>query len=148
MTRPGQGCRPAVNGRLFCFTSPPWGCAGIISLFESGRLDCDKIIRGFLFMSCTKQTIIDSISEKMQISAQESRKVVEDLLEIMKSTLVSGENVMCSGFGTFCVKGKSPRKGRNPATGDAMTLAGRRVVTFKCSGKLRDKINNGGKFSA
>ncbi|MFH1155563.1 MAG: integration host factor subunit alpha [Pseudomonadota bacterium] len=92
-------------------------------------------------MSCTKQTIIDSISEKLQISANESKNVVEDLLEIIKSTLASGENVMCSGFGTFCVKEKSPRKGRNPATGVATILPGRRVVTFKCSGKLRKKIN-------
>ncbi|MBC2710312.1 MAG: integration host factor subunit alpha [Desulfosarcina sp.] len=63
------------------------------------------------------------------------------LLEIIKSSLSAGENVLVSGFGKFCVKEKKKRKGRNPATGDEMMLDDRRVVTFKCSGKLRDKIN-------
>jgi integration host factor subunit alpha len=55
--------------------------------------------------------------------------------------LEPGEDVLISGFGKFCVKEKKERKGRNPATGDAMMLAPRKVVTFKCSGKLRDRIN-------
>jgi integration host factor subunit alpha len=59
----------------------------------------------------------------------------------MKSTLASGEDVLISGFGKFCVKNKRERRGRNPATGEDMILAPRRVVTFRCSGKLRDKIN-------
>jgi len=59
----------------------------------------------------------------------------------MKSTLASGEDVMISGFGKFQVNEKAPRKGRNPATGKNMILNGRRVVTFKCAGKLRDKLN-------
>jgi integration host factor subunit alpha len=59
----------------------------------------------------------------------------------MKRTLAVGEDVLVSGFGKFCVKEKAERRGRNPATGDAMMLRPRRVVTFKCSGKLRDKIN-------
>jgi integration host factor subunit alpha len=66
---------------------------------------------------------------------------VETLLEIIKSSLSTGENVLVSGFGKFCVKEKKQRKGRNPATGDEMMLDERRVVTFKCSGKLREKIN-------
>ena len=60
---------------------------------------------------------------------------------ITKSTLTSGEDLMISGFGKFQVNEKKPRKGRNPATGDSMTLDKRRVVTFKIAGKLRDKIN-------
>ena len=63
------------------------------------------------------------------------------LLEIMKQKLESGGDILISGFGKFCVKEKRERKGRNPATGDGMMLEPRRVVTFKCSGKLRDKIN-------
>ena len=63
------------------------------------------------------------------------------MLEIMKRTLESGEDVLVSGFGKFCVKEKRERRGRNPATGKEMVLAPRRVVTFKCSGRLRDKIN-------
>jgi integration host factor subunit alpha len=63
------------------------------------------------------------------------------LIEIVKSSLASGEDVLVSGFGKFCVKDKSERKGRNPATGEDAILPARRVVTFKCSGKLRDKVN-------
>jgi len=59
----------------------------------------------------------------------------------MKTTLVSGKDIMISGFGKFCVNKKAPRKGRNPATGQEMMLDKRRVVTFKCAGKLRDRIN-------
>jgi integration host factor subunit alpha len=59
----------------------------------------------------------------------------------MKSTLSSGEDVMISGLGKFCVKDKAARKGRNPSTEKEMMLEPRRVVTFKCSGKLRDKVN-------
>jgi len=59
----------------------------------------------------------------------------------MKSTLASGEDVMISGLGKFCVKDKAARKGRNPSTEQEMILSPRRVVTFKCSGKLRDKVN-------
>ncbi len=59
----------------------------------------------------------------------------------MKETLASGEDVLISGFGKFCVKEKTERKGRNPATGEDMMLAPRKVVTFKCSGKLRERVN-------
>ena len=62
------------------------------------------------------------------------------MLEIIKSKIASGEDVLISGFGKFCVKEKHERKGRNPATGEAMMLEARKVVTFKCSGRLRDKI--------
>ncbi len=56
-------------------------------------------------------------------------------------TLESGEDILISGFGKLCVKEKKERKGRNPATGKGLMLGARRVVTFKCSGLLRDKIN-------
>ena len=67
--------------------------------------------------------------------------MVKIILELIKSRLESGEDVLISGFGKFCVKEKGERKGRNPATGEDLMLPPRRVVTFKCSGKLRDKIN-------
>ena len=66
---------------------------------------------------------------------------VESLLEIIKHTLANGEDVLVSGFGKFCVKSKRARRGRNPATGSNLTLRERKVVTFKCSGKLRNSIN-------
>ncbi len=62
----------------------------------------------------------------------------------MKQTLASGDDVLISGFGKFCVKEKSERKGRNPSTGGDMMLAPRKVVTFRCSGKLRDRVNGAG----
>ena len=73
----------------------------------------------------------------------QSVEITETLLEIIKATLESGEDVLVSGFGKFCVKDKSARKGRNPATGEDAILPARRVVTFKCSGKLREKVNGG-----
>jgi len=67
--------------------------------------------------------------------------MLETLLELIKSNLEKGEDVLISGFGKFCVKEKNERRGRNPATGNDMLLDSRRVVTFRCSHLLRDKIN-------
>jgi len=92
-------------------------------------------------LALTKQTIIEKISEKNNQSPSDAKETLETLLEIMKSTLASGEDIMISGFGKFQVNEKAPRKGRNPATGETMTLDKRRVVVFKSSGKLRDQIN-------
>ena len=64
------------------------------------------------------------------------------MLDFIKNTLESGYDVFISGFGKFCVKEKQPRKGRNPATGESTILPARRVVTFKCSGRLRDRCNS------
>ncbi len=61
--------------------------------------------------------------------------------ESIKTTLGNGEDVLITGFGKFCVKEKSERKGRNPATGNDLILGARRVVIFKCSSVLRDKLN-------
>lgn len=92
-------------------------------------------------MALTKQTIVETISEKLDLNPTQAKDTIEDLLEILKSTLSSGEAVMISGFGKFQVSEKAPRKGRNPATEKPMILEKRRVVTFKCAGKLKDKIN-------
>jgi len=72
------------------------------------------------------------------------RILLKTLLELIKSKISSGEDVRISGFGKFCVREKRQRRGRNPATGEDMMLDARRVVTFKCSGQLRDKINQQG----
>ena len=92
-------------------------------------------------MSLTKERIIHSIFSSTDLSKTRSSQVVESLFEAIKKTLESGEDVLISGFGKFCVKEKNERGGRNPATGNDLTLGARRVVTFKCSGSLRDKIN-------
>jgi len=91
----------------------------------------------------TKAHIISIIQSENGYSLKKSTDIVETLLEIIKSTLESGEDVMVSGFGKFRVREKSKRRGRNPATDEDMILSARRVVTFKCSGKLRDKVNVG-----
>jgi integration host factor subunit alpha len=67
--------------------------------------------------------------------------VVEIILEIIKSSLEPGDDVLISGFGKFCVKEKKERMGRNPATGEVMMMTARKVVSFKCAQHLRDKIN-------
>ena len=92
-------------------------------------------------MTLTKIQIVELIQNHIGLPKNKSSEIVETLLEIIKSTLESGEDVLISNFGKFCVKQKDERKGRNPATGDAMMLAPRKVVTFKCSGKLRNRIN-------
>ncbi len=93
-------------------------------------------------MALTKTNVVEQISETLDLSGPEAKDTLEEMLEIIKSTLASGEDIMISGFGKFQVNEKAPRKGRNPATGEEMMLDGRRTVTFKCSGKLRDQINS------
>ncbi|WP_020588950.1 integration host factor subunit alpha [Desulfobacter curvatus] len=92
-------------------------------------------------MALTKTDIVERIAENNDCSPAEAKDVLEELLEIIKVTLASGEDLMISGFGKFQVNEKQPRKGRNPATGNSMVLAKRRVVTFKCAGKMKDRIN-------
>ena len=92
-------------------------------------------------MALTKADIIQSIADQIGFTKNQSSDVTEALIEIIKRTLVSGEDVLVSGFGKFVVNEKAKRRGRNPATGDSMMLRPRRVVTFKVSGKLRKKIN-------
>ena len=69
-------------------------------------------------------------------------KVVETLLEVIKSTLESGEDLLISGFGKFRLREKKARRGRDPQTGGDLMLRPRRVVSFQCSTVLRDKIND------
>ena len=89
----------------------------------------------------TKAQIAEAIAESNGYPNKQATAMVETIIEIMKNTLETGEDILISGFGKFCVKAKTPRRGRNPATGADMLLRERKVVTFKCSGKLREKIN-------
>ena len=91
-------------------------------------------------MALTKSEIVTSVHD-LGFTKKKSVEVIESLLEIIKRSLESSEDVLISGFGKFCVKDKAKRRGRNPATGEDLMLRGRRVVTFKCSGKLRQKID-------
>ena len=92
-------------------------------------------------MTLTKADITEAIYKKMRYTRIQSLELVDSLFEIMKQTLESGEDVLISGFGKFSVKKKMERQGRNPQNGQPMMLAPRKVLTFKCSGKLRDRIN-------
>jgi len=92
-------------------------------------------------MALTKAQIIEEVRTRNGFTLKKSTKIVEALLEIMKQTLESSEDVLISGFGKFCVKDKKGRRGRNPATGEDLMLAPRKVVTFKGSGKLREIVN-------
>ena len=91
-------------------------------------------------MALTKNDIVAAVHE-LGFTKKRSVEVIETLLEIIKGTLAKSEDVLISGFGKFCVKQKGQRRGRNPATGDDLILRERKVITFKCSGKLRNKIN-------
>ena len=93
-------------------------------------------------MSLTKIDIIDAICEHLDIPKKDSIRIVESLFEIIKDDLDKWNPVMISGFGKWTVKAKKARKGRNPQNGKAMTIAARRVVTFKPSNVLRDAVNS------
>jgi integration host factor subunit alpha len=94
-------------------------------------------------MTLTKDHLIESIRNRLGISKFESIRILESLLETIKRSLSNGEDVLISGFGKFIVKEKATRKGRNPATGEDLTLDARRVITFKCSPVMRERINGG-----
>ena len=92
-------------------------------------------------MTLTKDDIVKALVKETGCQLNQSVEMIETLLELIKSKLASGEDALISGFGKFCIREKRQRRGRNPATGEDMMLDARRVVTFKCSGQLRDKIN-------
>jgi len=93
-------------------------------------------------MTLTKERIIEGILKDTDQKKVEIQRTFDSLVEIMKQTLVSGEDIMISGFGKFSVREKNARRGRNPQTGESIDLDGRRVVTFKCSGKMKEKLNS------
>ena len=93
-------------------------------------------------MTLTKAMIAEEIVKQNGFTKKKSVEIIEIVLEMIKKSLESGEDVLVSGFGRFSFKEKKARRGRNPATGDDLMLRPRRVLTFKCSGKLRDRINS------
>lgn len=95
-------------------------------------------------MALTKDHLMNSIHKKLGLPKSKSVKLVESLLETIKMKLEQGEDVLISRFGKFCVKNKKARRGRNPATGEDLMLDSKRIITFKCSPVLRDKLNGEG----
>jgi integration host factor subunit alpha len=92
-------------------------------------------------MALTKADLIQKLRSNNGLTLKQSTDIVEATIGILKDTLSTGEDVLISGFGKFRVKEKAERRGRNPSTGEDQMLPARRVVTFKCSGKLRDRVN-------
>ena len=92
-------------------------------------------------MTITKAHLIDVIHSRFDLRKSKSGDLVGSLFEIMKTTLTSGEDILISGFGKFCLKEKHERQGRNPATGERLMLDSRRIVTFSCSPVLKGKLN-------
>ncbi|HMQ10809.1 MAG TPA: integration host factor subunit alpha [Oligoflexia bacterium] len=93
-------------------------------------------------MAFTKATIVEEICEKIGLPKKDATDVVEFLFDTMKNCLIDGESLKISGFGSFLVRNKKARLGRNPQTGEAMEISARRVVTFKTSQVLRDILDD------
>jgi integration host factor subunit alpha len=96
----------------------------------------------------TKAHIVEAVAVANGYTRNKSFEIVEILLKLIKAALESGDDVMISGFGRFCVKEKAKRRSRNPATGKDLIIAPRKVVTFKWSGKLKEKLNTKPKSKA
>jgi integration host factor subunit alpha len=92
-------------------------------------------------MTLTKAPIAEALFAKNIFTKTESAQIIDTLFELIKQSLQSGEDVLINGFGKFSVKERHQRIGRNPQTGEPVTLPPGKVVTFKCSGILRDAIN-------
>ncbi|MDR2443048.1 MAG: integration host factor subunit alpha [Deltaproteobacteria bacterium] len=91
-------------------------------------------------MTVTKEKIINRVIDEMEIAPLDARKHVENVITIIKQYLSEEQSVLISGFGKFSIRKKKARQGRNPQTGEPMSLSSRQVVTFKCSGVLRRRI--------
>jgi len=88
----------------------------------------------------TKADLVDAIFEKVGLSKKEAQDIVELLFETMKQTFSEGESIKMSGFGTFHVRKKMSRRGRNPKTGEELEITPRRVITFRVSNQLKEDI--------
>ena len=92
-------------------------------------------------MTLTKKEMIDSIYQHGDSPRKEYTKMMESLLELIKSTLESGEDVLISGFGKFCIKKMNGHRRRNHKRSEDIYLGASRIVTFRCSPVLEHKIN-------
>ena len=88
----------------------------------------------------TKADLVDRIFEKIGLSKKEAQEIIEMLFDTMKQTFVEGESVKISGFGTFNVRNKVARRGRNPKTGEELEISPRKVITFRASNQLKDAL--------
>ena len=89
----------------------------------------------------TKADMVDLVYEQIGVSKREAARIVETIFDVIKETLERGDNVKISGFGSFNLQHKKPRRGRNPQTGEEITISARRVLSFKASNVLREQLN-------
>ena len=89
----------------------------------------------------TRKELATSVTEKLDISQRNAAEIVDTVFATLKDTLVNGESIKLVQFGTLKVRDKSPRRGRNPKTGESMTIAKRQMITFRPSRQLRDRLN-------
>ena len=90
----------------------------------------------------TRADLAEAINRKLGLSRADSLTMVEEILDLMSDALAAGENVKISGFGTFLLRDKSERIGRNPKTGVEVPITPRRVLTFRASQMLKDRVAN------
>jgi len=107
---------------------------------SAGGKGCTQIFLGGN-LSLTKDKLITRLQTQVGMDKQESGQMLESLFGIMKGTLAKGEDLLITGFGKFCVRQKNARRGRNPQTKESLILPARKVLVFKASGILRNRIN-------
>jgi integration host factor subunit alpha len=92
-------------------------------------------------MALTKEKMTVLLQDQLGLNKQESRQLLDRLFKIMKNTLSEGEDLLISGFGKFSIRQKNARRGRNPQTKENLILPARKVLVFKTSGVLRQRLN-------
>jgi integration host factor subunit alpha len=93
----------------------------------------------------TRMDLAEAVHEEVGLSRNESAELVETVLQHMSDALVRGENVKISSFGTFSIRDKAARMGRNPKTGEEVPISPRRVLSFRPSHLMKDRIAHGNK---
>jgi len=101
------------------------------------------LIFSFSRFSMTKADLVDAIFEKIGLSKKEAYEIIEILFDTMKQSFMEGKSVKISGFGTFNVRRKMARRGRNPKTGEDIEITPRRVITFRASNQLKSNVEKG-----
>lgn len=91
-------------------------------------------------MTLTKADLRDRLVEKLNIESRDAADLVDDFFQTLRNTLSQGQEVKLSSFGNFEIKDKRERPGRNPKTGEAIPVTARRVVTFKPSNTLKERV--------
>ena len=91
-------------------------------------------------MTITKNSLVEVIHDEVGLNKREAKELIEEFFETIKNTLEEGNDIKFPGFGNFILRDKVARPGRNPKTGENVTISGRRVVTFKSGLKLKSKL--------